>query len=196
MQQHDDILIIGGGVIGICTAYYLAAQGRSVTVIERDQIGAGSSYRNAGLIVPSHAIPLAAPGVFRQGLKWLLNRESPLYIQPRADLDLVRWLWRFLLASREQPFQRAVPIMASLSFASLKLYQELAATLPFGFQAKGGLYLFNSQHSLEKAAEESRLLQPLGFGARVLDVEGVRRLQPELSFSLVGGIYYRHFAHP
>ena len=85
MGQKADVVIIGGGVIGICTAYYLQKAGRQVILLERDEICSGSSYGNSGLIVPSHSIPLPAPGVVFQALKWMFNPESPFYIKPRLN---------------------------------------------------------------------------------------------------------------
>jgi len=104
-----DTLVIGGGVIGVCSAYYLAERGQSVTLVEQADIAAGSSYGNAGLIVPSHSVPLAAPGALSRGLKWLLDSESPFYIKPRFDFKLFEWLLRFSLAAREGPMRRAIP---------------------------------------------------------------------------------------
>ena len=80
-----NVVVIGGGVIGVSAAYYLALDGWEVTLLEKGEICAGSSYGNAGLIVPSHLVPLAAPGVWWQGVKWMLNSESPFYIKPRAE---------------------------------------------------------------------------------------------------------------
>ena len=94
-SQQFDVLIIGGGVIGLCSAWYLKQAGYSVGIVDKGEIGRGSSSGNAGMIVPSHFIPLAAPGVIGQGLKWMLNPDSPFYIKPRANLDLIRWLWKF-----------------------------------------------------------------------------------------------------
>src|SRR5262245_51247092 len=85
------IVVVGGGVVGVCAAYYLARRGLAVTLVEKGDIAAGSSYGNAGLIVPSHSVPLAAPGVLQQGLRWMLDPESPFYIRPRPSRDLVRW---------------------------------------------------------------------------------------------------------
>ncbi len=82
MNQQKDIIIIGGGIIGVSTAYYLAMQGRSVTLIEKDDIGAGGSHGNAGLIANGFAMPMAAPGVPIQGLKWLLDSTNPFFIKP------------------------------------------------------------------------------------------------------------------
>src|SRR5262249_19583379 len=94
-RERFMIVVVGGGVVGVCATYYLAKRGLPVTLVEKRDIGAGSSYGTAGLIVPSHSVPLAAPGALQQGLRWLLDPESPFYIRPRPSRDLVRWLWRF-----------------------------------------------------------------------------------------------------
>src|SRR6185436_2179533 len=126
MDSHQDIVIIGGGVIGVCSAYYLAQKGIQVTLIEKGEIASGCSYGNGGLIVPSHCVPLASPGALGSGLRWLLDSDSPFYIKPRLDMDLFRWLIRFALASRHRQMLRAIPVMRDLLFASRALYEELA----------------------------------------------------------------------
>ena len=121
------IVVVGGGVIGVCAAYYLARAGASVTLLERAAIAAGSSQGNAGLIVPSHAVPLAAPGVLRKGLRWMTDPESPFRIKPRLDPALIAWLWRFQRHCTAEHVRRALPVIRDLSEASLALYGELAA---------------------------------------------------------------------
>ncbi len=104
-------VVIGGAVIGVCAAYYLARAGRQVTVLDKAAVCAGSSYGNAGLLVPSHCIPLAAPGVLLKGLRWMLDRESPFSIKPRLDPALVSWLWKFGAASTAAHVWRAGPVI-------------------------------------------------------------------------------------
>ncbi|MCS7192474.1 MAG: FAD-dependent oxidoreductase, partial [Armatimonadetes bacterium] len=94
-MERTEVIIIGGGIIGVCSAYFLAQKGVKVLILERDEICSGASYSNAGLVVPSHSVPLSAPGVVAKGLKWLFNPESPLYIRFRFDFDLLTWLWKF-----------------------------------------------------------------------------------------------------
>ena len=90
MSKH--IVIVGGGIIGLCVAHYAAKRGHRITIIERNPHDRdGCSYGNAGMVVPSHIIPLAAPGVVALALKWMWNPESPLYIRPRLDWDLISW---------------------------------------------------------------------------------------------------------
>src|SRR6266545_4054672 len=126
MDSQYDVAIIGGGVIGVCSAYYLAQKGAKVLLLEKGEIASGCSYGNGGLIVPSHAVPLASPGALGNGLRWLLDAESPFYIKPRLSLDLFTWLARFALASRKEQMLRALPAMRDLLLASRALYEEIS----------------------------------------------------------------------
>src|SRR5438132_10985429 len=118
------VLIIGGGVIGLCTAYYAARQGHRVTVIDRDRADdEGCSFQNAGMIVPSHFVPLAAPGMVTLGLKWMWNPASPFYIQPRASRDLLEWCWRFWRSANVAHVRRAAPLLRDLSLASRACFE-------------------------------------------------------------------------
>src|SRR5687768_16421294 len=118
LHSRYDIVIIGGGVIGVCSAYYLSQKGVKVLLIEKGEIASGCSYGNGGLIVPSHAVPLASPGALGNGLRWLLDAESPFYIKPRLDLDLVRWLVRFVWSSRQDQMMTKLPALRDLLLAS------------------------------------------------------------------------------
>ena len=93
------VVIIGGGISGMCSAYYLVKEGHSVTILDKSDISTGASFINAGYLTPSHFIPLAAPGIITQGIKWMFNSASPFYIKPRVDLDFFKWAWLFKSAS-------------------------------------------------------------------------------------------------
>ncbi len=197
MSNQEKILIIGGGVIGVCTAYYLVEQGWPVTLLEKDKICAGSSYGNAGLAASEHAIPLAAPGVLGQGLRWLLDAGSPFYIKPRLDLELFRWLWQFRAACREEPMRRTIPLLLALKQASRELFEQLVARndMEFGYERQGRLFLFSSQAGLDKGAKEACLLQEFGVTAQVLDMASVRQIEANVLPSLAGGVYYPAYTH-
>jgi D-amino-acid dehydrogenase len=197
MKRSADVLIIGGGVIGVCTAHFLLEQGRSITLLDKDDICAGSSYGNGGLVVPSHAVPLAAPGVTGQALRWLLDPTSPFYIQPRFDPELLDWLWRFARASHPAAVRRAIPVLLGLNRASLELFRALArrAELAFGFEQRGGLYVFTSQSGLHKGILEAERLRQYGCEVAILDGAGVHQLVPAVRPAVVGGVYYREDAH-
>ncbi len=191
-MKKEEILVIGGGVIGVCSAYYLAAAGKQVTLIEKDEICAGCSYGNAGLIVPSHSIPLAAPGVLAKALKWMLNGESPLYIRPRFDFELFSWLARFGAACNESRVRKALPLLRNLSLASLRLFQQLSAIrgLKFGYQQKGLLMLFKSRRGYEEGLKEADLLREFSIESKALNPAEVRQLEPTSLPAIAGGVYF------
>lgn len=197
MNKKKDIIIIGGGIIGVSTAYYLALQGRSVTLIEKDDIGTGSSHGNAGLIANGFAIPMAAPGVPIQGLKWLLDATSPFFIKPRMNLDLICWLWKFRGACNEKQMLRSIGILLSLGQGSFDLFDELFTKekVDFGYEKKGRLILFTSKDSFEKGAATANLLHKFGVEASLLDTDGLRRIEPNVMPAVRHGIYCAAYAH-
>ena len=197
MVQEKDIIIIGGGIIGVSIAYYLARQGRSVTVLEKDDIGSGSSYGNAGLIANGFSIPMAAPGVPSQGLKWLLDATSPFYIKPRLNLDLISWLWKFLGACNEKQMRRSIPILLSLGQGSFDLFDDLLAKedMDFGFEHKGRLILFKSEEGFDKWGNDIDLIKEFGVDVSALDADGVRQIEPDVLPAVTHGIYCEAYAH-
>ncbi len=197
MSQKKDIIVIGGGIIGASTAYYLALQGRSVTLIEKDDIGAGSSHGNAGLIANGFAIPMAAPGVPIQGLKWMLNADSPFYIKPRMDIDLLSWLWKFRGACNEKQMLQSIPVLLSLGQGSFDLFDELFAgeDVNFDYERKGRLILYTSEESFEAGASDVALLREFGVEASLLDAAGVRQIEPNVLPAVTHGIYCATYAH-
>lgn len=192
MNSKTEILIIGGGVIGVCSAYFLAKQGARVTLIEKDEIASGCSYGNGGLIVPSHAVPLASPGALGDGLRWLFDSESPFYIKPRMDAELIRWLARFVWASREGQMLKSLPVLRDLLFASRALYEELSKTagFDFGFEGKGSLLVCLTKQALEKERSETRLFEEFKIPVSMVNRDEALELEPALLPSIAGGVYY------
>src|SRR5438046_552991 len=126
-MSSKSVLIVGGGVIGLCTAYYAARKGHRVTVVDRESaVHEGCSYGNAGMVVPSHFIPLAAPGIVALGLKWMWNPESPFYIKPRLNLALLSCGFRFWRASTSGRARRAAPPLRDLHFSCRACFETLA----------------------------------------------------------------------
>ena len=197
MSERTDVLVIGAGVIGVCVAYYALREGRQVTILERDAVCSGSSYGNAGWLVPSHSVPLAAPGVIMQGLKWMFNSESPFYVKPRFDRDLFSWLWRFRAAANERAMRKSLPVIYELSRASLALYAELVTeeNLACDYRQDGVLALFKNQRRLQEGFEEDRLLREQGLSTRTLDSAEVAEMEPAVRSDVAGGIFYSQDAH-
>ena len=197
-SESKSILIIGGGVIGLSTAYYCARRGHRVTLIDRNpEQRDGCSFGNAGMVVPSHFVPLAAPGAVSTAFKWMWNPESPLYIKPRLNWDLMSWGWKFMRAATAAHVQRSAPLIRDLSFASRDCFEELAA-LPdndFGLVKKGLVMLCKTQHGLDDEAKYAAQANALGVPAQVLDAKAVAKLDPDVTMDVAGGVYFPKDCH-
>ena len=186
MTQQTDVLVIGGGVVGICTAHFLQEQGREVTVVEKDEVCAGSSYGNAGLIVPSHSVPLAEPGVIAQGLRWMFDPDSPFYIKWRWDRDLVAWLWQFRKASTMRRVRQAMPLLRDMHLESFRLYEALAEELDFAFGHEGRLLLCKTEQGMESVHEEAELMQEIGIEVEMVDAQQAQQCAEVVELDCVG----------
>jgi D-amino-acid dehydrogenase len=192
------ILIIGGGVIGLSTAYYCAKRGHQVTLVDRNpEQRDGCSFGNAGMVVPSHFVPLAAPGVVGTAFKWMWNPESPLYIKPRLNWELISWGWKFMRAANAKHVERCAPLIRDLSFASRACFEELES-LPnndFGLVKRGLVMLCKSQESLDHEAAFAKQANELGVPAEVLDPKEVAKLDPSVTMDVAGGVYFPKDCH-
>ena len=197
-MSEKSILIIGSGVIGLSTACYCARRGHRVTVLDRNpEQRDGCSFGNAGMVVPSHFVPLAAPGMVALGLKWMWNPESPFYIKPRLNWELMSWAWKFMRAANAAHVARSAPLIRDLSFASRACFEEFAA-LPhndFGFVKKGLVMLCQTQHSLDEEASYAQRANALGVPAEVLDAKGITKLDPDVTMDVAGGVFFPKDCH-
>jgi D-amino-acid dehydrogenase len=184
--------IVGGGVIGLCSAYYLNKAGYKVTVFDRHALTDGCSFGNAGMIVPSHIIPLAQPGMIAKGMRMLLRSTSPFYIKPRLSADLLRWGWLFYKHSTQEHVERSIPALRDISLLSKKLYQELVQTdgLSFGWQEVGLLMLYKTAAAEHEMAEEAEVANHAGIEARQLSGAQVQDLEPEARVDVRGAVYF------
>lgn len=192
------IVIVGGGIIGLATAWYCQQRGHQVTVIDRmPDRRDGCSFGNAGMIVPSHFVPLAAPGMIRLGLKWMWNPESPFYIRPRASWDLLAWLWKFRRACTSRHVQASAPLLRDLHLASRECFDQLQSELAgdFGLVQNGLLMLCRSQAALHEETETAALAQRLNVDAEVLDAAATARLDPGIEMDVLGAVYYPRDCH-
>ena len=192
MTERSDVVVIGGGVIGVCAAYYLAAHGRRVTLLERDRVCSGSSYGNSGLIVPSHSIPLPVPGAIGLAFRWMLNPESPFYVKPRLDISLASWLWRFRSNCTEEKMRQGVRALAALSGASIELYEEIIAaeTLDCGFKRSGIIMLYDTPEGLGDGLHEGDMLSEFGLSPKAMTGPEVNAMEPSVRPDISGGVYY------
>lgn len=193
MSGGKRVVIIGGGVIGLCTAWFAAQRGHDVVVIDRrPQNFPGCSYGNAGMITPSHFVPLAAPGAVRTALRWMFNPESPFYLKPRLDADLLSWGWKFNRAANRGQVERASPLLLDLNLRSRGLYNELAKEWgdDFGLIERGMLIVCATEHGLEEERHTAEFAHRLGLAAEVLPPESVAKMEPSMKMAITGGAYY------
>ncbi|MES2596365.1 MAG: FAD-dependent oxidoreductase [Verrucomicrobiota bacterium] len=192
--MSSQVTILGAGVIGLCTALYCARRGKSVTVIERKpRQRDGCSFGNAGMVVPSHFIPLAAPGMVAMGLKWMWNPESPFYIKPRLNADLLKWGMHFWKAATQARVDAAAPVLRDLSLLSRECFEEIGLT--FGLAKKGLLMLCKKQETLDEEAHMAEKARALGIPAEVLDAKGTAALDPNVTMDVCGSVYFPKDCH-
>ncbi|MEZ4904193.1 MAG: FAD-dependent oxidoreductase [Spirosomataceae bacterium] len=186
------VTIIGGGICGLFSAYYLQKEGVQVTLIERGNFSDGCSFGNAGMIVPSHIVPLAQPGMIAKGLQWMLKSTSPFYVKPRLSWDLMRWGMLFWQHATPAHVERSIPVLRDISLLSKQLFQELAATgeIDFGWHERGLLMLYKNADTEHEMAEEAHLANRAGIAAEILNPQQVQALEPNVKVDVRGAVYY------
>lgn len=197
MEQKSDILIIGGGIIGITCAYELSQRGAKVTVIDKGEIGLGCSYGNAGWVTPCFAMPLPMPGMLLKSIGWLMDPESPLYIKPTMSPVLFQWLMRFLRSMNKPLMLQSIKSLVEISQYSLETYTQWNNKFPntMSFDQKGLLMVSQTEEGLAAAENERQLVAPLGVPGNFLSADEVRQLEPALMGPLKGGVYFPTEAH-
>lgn len=194
---RDQVLIVGAGAVGLACAHALLQAGVPVTVLDRGRAGGATSHGNCGTITPSHAPPLAEPGMVWQLLRWMRRPDAPFYLKPRWDPALVGWLLRALRRCNRADFQATTAIRAELLLASRQLLQEWIERhgIDCGFQSRGSLYIHRDRAALEAGAGHARLLADTGIQVERLDGDQVRALEPAVNDQVVGGWLYPQDAH-
>jgi len=190
-------IVIGGGVIGLCSAYYLRKNGWECTVIDKSDLQDNCSYGNLGMIVPSHFVPLAAPGMVGQGIRWMFDSKSPFYVKPSLDPALISWGWKFMKSATQANVDRAAPFLRDLNVYSKHLYEALATEPGFDFslEKKGILMYYKTE---KVGAEEIHLGEKavaMGLDVVSLDKAGVQALEPGIALDILGAVHYRSDAH-
>lgn len=195
-MRSKQVVIVGGGVIGLCSAYYALKRGFAVTVVDREPAdGDNCSTGNAGMIVPSHFIPLAAPGMIAKGLRWMLNPKSPFFVRPKIDPELVRWGWLFHRHSTADHVAASRGLLRDLNLESRRLFAELAREDDFGLVQRGLLMLCRTAKGLDEEAEVAREAREIGLQAEVLDAAATARLDPGVTMNVEGSVHFAQDCH-
>ncbi len=196
-EKLNHVIVIGAGVAGLAAAYYLNKKGAEVTVCDKGDGDDNCSYGNAGLIAPRHVIPLASPGAISQGLQWMLKKESPFYIKPRLNKELISWAWKFKKAATSEHVEKVGPVLRDMLFRNQDLLIELEKknVMDFGLQRKGHLTLCRTEEGLEKAADNAQKASALGVPTEVLSAKEVHKMEPNIRMDIHGAVYYTEDAH-
>ena len=191
------VVVIGGGIVGLSTAFYLRAEGHEVTVLDKGTLSEGASFVNAGYLTPSHIVPLAAPGMISKGLKWMFNSSSPFYIKPRLDADLISWGWKFMRSCSKAHVQRSMSVIKDINTLSKNLYHEMHQSMDFDFhlEDRGVLMAFKTAKAEKEEFSVMKAAQDLGLDVSLIGQDEVNQLQPGVKMNIAGAYHYRCDAH-
>lgn len=191
------VVIIGGGIIGLCTAYYLQKEGYKVTIVDKTAMDSGASYVNAGYITPSHFISLAAPGIITKGIKWMFDSSSPFYVKPRLDIDFLKWSLAFKKSATKEKVAKAIQPILNINLLGRDLYEDFKKTSDFNFhyEKKGLLMLYKSDKVGEEEWEVGKIGIQQGLQVENLAATEVAKIEPNANLDIKGAVYYHSDAH-
>ncbi|MEJ5048941.1 FAD-dependent oxidoreductase [Chryseobacterium culicis] len=196
-QNKGKALIIGAGIAGLSSAYYLLQKGWQVEILEQNDLTNNCSYGNAGMIVPSHFTPLAAPGVVAQGIRWMFDSKSPFYVKPSLNSKLISWGLQFLKHSNQKHVDHSAAAIRDLNLASSKLYNDIAETDGFDFELNqnGILMLYKTEKVAEEEIELAYKAMNMGLSVDILNKKEIQELEPHTQLDVIGGINYKCDGH-
>lgn len=191
------VVVIGGGIAGLCSAYYLSKAGWQVTVLDKEDFTDNCSYGNAGMIVPSHFTPMAAPGIIAQGIKWMFDSKSPFYVKPSLSWSLISWGLKFMKHANQKHVDRSAPYLRDLNMYSSALYGSLATELEadIDLHRKGILMLYKTAKTQEEEIELAHTAKKMGLEIDILDAAQVQALEPDVKLDVLGAVHYRCDSH-
>ncbi|MEW2921916.1 FAD-binding oxidoreductase [Muricauda sp. ANG21] len=202
MGKNKNVIVVGGGIVGLSTAYFLQKEGHKVTVLDKSDISSGASFVNAGYLTPSHIVPLASPGMISKGIRYMFNPSSPFYMKPRLDPDFMKWAWYFKKSSTKAKVERAMPIIKDINLLSRRLYEDMKASGDLGdfhLDEKGLLMVYQTEKARDHELAVMEKAQEMGLEARHLDAEGLKKIEPNIELNAMGAILYecdRHTTPP
>ena len=192
-----NVTIIGAGVIGLCSAYYLHKSGYNVTVIERGDITDGCSFGNMGYMSPSHFVPLASPGIIAEGFKHMLSSSSPFYVKPRLNMDLLKWSYHFYKNSNAKTVAKHAPHLRNILQLSRQLMNDIRSDIGdvFEMEEKGCLMLCKKQSTLDHEFHLADDGEKLGLKVEKLNAVQVQQLEPDVELNVAGAVLFKDDAH-
>lgn len=190
-------IIIGGGIIGLCTAYYLQKEGQQVTVVERGDITDGCSFGNMGYMSPSHFVPLASPGIIAEGLKYMLSSSSPFYVKPRLNMDFIQWAWHFYKNSTAENVKRSAPHLNNILQLSRSLVNDMRDDIGdrFNMEEKGCFMMCKGKQALDHEFHLADDAEKLGLVVERLYAADVQAMEPDVELDVAGAVLFKDDCH-
>lgn len=192
------VTVIGGGIIGLSSALYLQRAGWEVTVLDKSDFNDNCSYGNCGYICPSHFIPLATPGIVKQGLKWMWNSKSPFYVQPRMDWNLVSWGMKFMRSATARHVEEAGVPLRDIAILSKREYETWLTNpaFDFAYERKGLLEIFQTDASAAHAKHTVERAHELGLhDTKLLSRDELQAMEPQTRINGLGAVLFNCDAH-
>lgn len=195
--MNGSVVIVGGGIVGLSSAYYLKKSGWDVSILDKGDFSDNCSYGNAGMLVPSHFTPMAAPGMISQGIKWMFNSRSPFYVKPSLNGSLISWGLKFMKHATDEHVNSSAPYLRDLHLYSSDLYDSLFQELgqSFGLEHKGILMMYKSEKTQEEEIHLAHKAQELGLDVDILDLKKLQALEPDVKLDVLGAVHYKCDGH-
>ncbi|MCH8824032.1 MAG: FAD-dependent oxidoreductase [Planctomycetes bacterium] len=190
-MNREHCVVIGAGIIGISSAYYLAKRGYQVTVIERGEIGNGASFGSAGIIAVGHPT-MPRPGLVSQTLKWMVDKTSPIQIKPRLSLELAKWLWQFRGACNAKHEAHCMDILSTLGLISKECFDSIVneENIDCDYRTEGWYEVYRTTNGMKQGHADAQLLGKYNIDVDVLGGQEMRDSEPMLKPGVVGAIHY------
>lgn len=196
-MKNQSVIIIGGGVNGLASAYFLQKSGFEVTIIDKGTIDDNCSFGNMGYISPSHYIPIASPGIVAEGLSYMLDSKSPFYIKPRLDFSFFKWALKFYRSSNQPTVDKNAPGLVKLLMLSRRLMDSIREDLGevFEMEAKGCMMMCHSKGAFEKELKVAEGAKKYNLNTITLDRKALQEYEPDVELDIYGAVLFTDDAH-
>ena len=193
----EKIIIVGGGMNGLCAAYYLQKRNYDITVIDSGDISNSCSFGNMGFLSPSHFTPLASPGIISEGLKYMLSSTSPFYIKPRLNLPFLHWAFKFYRNSNQKTVEKNAPYLSQLLNLSRRLMNEIRDDIGdvFDMEEIGCMMMCHEQKAFEDEIKLAAAAKKFNLEVEILNREELQKLEPDVELDIYGAVLFKDDAH-
>lgn len=191
------VIIVGGGINGLCAAYYLQKNNHEITIIDSGDISNNCSFGNMGFLSPSHFVPLASPGIVSEGLKYMLSSTSPFYIKPRLNLPFIKWALQFYKHSNQKTVEKNAPYLSKLLRLSRRLMNEIRDEIGDVFEMEqiGCMMMCHSQKAFEDEIKLAKAAKKFNLEVEILNREELQKREPDVELDIYGAVLFKDDAH-